>query len=71
MSTSFPSDVQDSVDSLYAAAEDGVSHAHIWDAKLLFQVTSGVAVVSKNPLILGLPVMDQDLFEVGCNPILK
>jgi hypothetical protein len=71
MSTFFPSDVEDSVVSLYAAAEDGVMRAHIRDAKLVFKVTSGVAVVSKNPRVLGLPVMDQDLFEVGCNPILK
>jgi hypothetical protein len=71
MSTSFPKDVQDSVDSLYAAAEDAVSCAHIWDVQLVFKVTSGVAVISKNPSILGLPVTDQDLFEVGCNSILK
>jgi hypothetical protein len=72
MSTSFPKDVQDSVDSLYAAAEDAVSRAHhIWDAQQVFKVTSGVAIVSKIPSILGIPVTDQDLFEVGCNSILK
>jgi hypothetical protein len=71
MSTSSPNDAPISLASLFSAAEEAVTRAHIWDAKLVFKVTSGVAVGSKNPCIFGLPVTDQDLFEVGCNPILK
>jgi hypothetical protein len=72
MSTSFPREQQDSIESFYhAATEDTVSRAHSWDTQLVFKVTSGVGVKSKNPSMFGLPPMteDQDIFELGSNSI--
>jgi hypothetical protein len=62
---------EETIDSLYAPTEAALSDAHSWDAQLFIKLTSGVAVQSKSPSLFGLPVTEQDLFDVGSASHLK
>jgi hypothetical protein len=59
------------MDEACAAAEDAISTAHGWDAHLPFELTSCVHIDSKNPSLFGLPVSEQDIFDVGSNSSYK
>jgi hypothetical protein len=59
------------VDSLCAAVESAVSDTHSWDAQLFFKLSAGVLLADKSPNTFGLPLKEQDLFDVGSNPGVK
>ena len=59
------------VESLCAAVESAVSDTHSWDAQLFFKLSSGVLASASSPNIFGLPLTEEDLFDVGSNPGMK
>jgi hypothetical protein len=54
-------------DLLYAQALLDIDAYHSWDATLPFHLTPGVNVSDTMPYILDLPLVEQDIFDIGSN----